>query len=576
MYEVSQAYLDAMKSEEQEHILYGTIGSYEFDRSNILRGSFSITNQCSDGQEMKIGQVYVGQLQGTFINTSVPRNSWRGQEITVYFGLKVEGGTYEEVPLGIYTVEEANWTASGVEVTAYDHMAKFDIPYRNFSTVGNAYPMINLACYYAGVTFGMTEEEVEALPNGQTAITAYPDNDMETWRDCISWIAQLLCCFATIDRAGNLVMRQYGGEPVDTIDSSHRFTGASFSDYETKYTGISIVEMASGVTKYYSVEPDDGLTYSLGSNPYMQYGTDAHKDAVRNTVLGAIQEINFVPFKVTAIGNPAYDLGDTLVFEDGLADSTKESCITRYVFTYNDNYEMQGVGKNPALSTAKSRAEKSIAGLRSEVSAGDYIVYSYVNSEALTVGSESWTQIVSLDFTTVNPRSKIQEWTEIKLDVTPSGDDPVVVYVKYKVNSIEEPYQPVETYSEDGYHTLSLLYFIGEISENTEYNWGVFLKVSGGTASIAVGDVHSTIAGQGLAAEVGESETDIEFSDEFVGYTLSGRLTPKTFNDDLVVDVPVPADCGPSDTFAGFAIYRGTINVTHGSDDVAVVTTTTT
>jgi hypothetical protein len=34
--------------------------------------------------------------------------------------------TYEDVPLGIFHVSEANWGESGVEITAYDNMARFE------------------------------------------------------------------------------------------------------------------------------------------------------------------------------------------------------------------------------------------------------------------------------------------------------------------------------------------------------------------------------------------------------------------------------------------------------------------
>lgn len=568
MYSVSQAYLDAMKSEEQEHILYGTIGSYSFDRSNILRGSFSITNQCSDNTEVKIGQVYIGELKATFVNVSVPRSSWRGLEITVYFGLKVAGGTFEEVPLGVYTVQEANWTASGIEVTAYDHMAKFDKMYKNLTTVGHAYPLINLACYYAGVTFGMTEAEVEALPNGDIDITAYPQNDMETWRDSVAWIAQMLGCFATMDRQGQLVLRQYGGEPVDTIDSSHRFTGASFSDYETKYTALTITEMATGEVKSYKLDTDDGLTYDLGSNPYLQYGTDTQKDERRNAILTAISAIDYVPFKVTAIGNPAYDLGDVLVFSEGLADGTKESCITKYVFTYNDSYEMQGVGKDPALATAKSKIDKALSGVLSEVSAGDYTVYAYTNADAINAGEDEWVDIANYKFATKNPKSCLQEWTEVKMTVTPTGTDPVTVYFKYLLDGQEESYQPQEAFSEAGVHTYNLLYYIEGIEATTEYRWRVLMKVVNGSATIAVEDVHSTIAGQGLAGTVGDSSTEILIQESFYKKRMAGNLLLASFTDSVIVDTPNPAQPAIGDAFDSIALNTRRVVVNYFEETV--------
>jgi hypothetical protein len=65
---------------------------------------------------------------------------------------------------------------------------------------------------------------------------------------------------------------------VDTIDDAHRFTGGSFSDYVTRYTGLSVVNMEDSTTSYYAEDEDDGLTMNLGSNPFLQYGVAATKE----------------------------------------------------------------------------------------------------------------------------------------------------------------------------------------------------------------------------------------------------------------------------------------------------------
>jgi hypothetical protein len=84
MYKVSDAYKTAMKKPVQQFSLSGTIStstigtSATFTDKNILTGSFSITNQCSDESSVLIGQVYVGELDATFLNVAVPRYAWKG------------------------------------------------------------------------------------------------------------------------------------------------------------------------------------------------------------------------------------------------------------------------------------------------------------------------------------------------------------------------------------------------------------------------------------------------------------------------------------------------------------------
>jgi prophage tail gpP-like protein len=147
------------------------------------------------------------------------------------------------------------------------------------------------------VVLGMTQTEVEALTNGTELLGVYSDNDMETWRDLLSWVAQSVACFATMDRSGQLILKQYNQTVVDTIDDVHRLEGSSFADYITRYTGMSIVNISDQTTTYYSVETDDALTMNLGSNPLLQYGLDATKKAQREAILNAIQQINYVPFE---------------------------------------------------------------------------------------------------------------------------------------------------------------------------------------------------------------------------------------------------------------------------------------
>lgn len=451
MYQVSDSYKIAMRSEEQEHSIRGTIGRFSFSRENILRGSLSITNQCSDNSEIKIGQVYIGEFKATFLDTAVPRYSWRGLDITVYFGLKVAGGLYEEIPLGIFTVSEADWTSSGVAVTAYDYMAKFDKKYNGKQTVGDAYTLAAFACEQCGVEFGMTEDEMASFPNGDIVLSIYSENDIETWRDFLSWLAQTLGCFATINRSGQLVFRPYGGEPVDTIDDSHRFTGASFSDYETRYTGMSVVDIKTEHTAYYNVEPDNGLTYNLGSNPFLQDGIEEMKVARRLAVLGALQNINYVPFKATAIGNPAYDLGDVLIFSDGIADGTKKSCLTKYVFRYNNKYEMQGVGKDPTLASAKSKSDKNIAGLRASMQAKNITVHTYTNIQALTIKDTRDTDIISINFAVVEDTKPVFIAT-VPLTMSVDG----YVELTYWMDGAQLQEDTLRVYLERGEHFLTI------------------------------------------------------------------------------------------------------------------------
>lgn len=72
MYAVSEEYREAMHSKVQTFRLTGTAGNKPFTEANILKGSFSITNQCSGSDAVEIGQVYIDELNATFMNMGMP------------------------------------------------------------------------------------------------------------------------------------------------------------------------------------------------------------------------------------------------------------------------------------------------------------------------------------------------------------------------------------------------------------------------------------------------------------------------------------------------------------------------
>ena len=57
MYAVSEEYRKAMHGKVQTFRLTGTAGNRPFTEANILKGSFSVTNQCSGSDAVEIGML---------------------------------------------------------------------------------------------------------------------------------------------------------------------------------------------------------------------------------------------------------------------------------------------------------------------------------------------------------------------------------------------------------------------------------------------------------------------------------------------------------------------------------------
>ena len=265
MVNISEAYKVAMRSVAQEHRLIGTVGNVSFDESNIVDGSFTITNQSTDTSDVVLGSCYVGELQAEFTGLNITWSNWIGKVISPVFGLKLGNNEWESVPLGKFRIAKATHTEFGVHVTAYDNMTKFDKVFKKsrFMNLSGMYNIIDRICTDCGVTLGMTIAEIEALPNGsREGINIYGStgakkefaNDISTYRDLLFWCAQTLGCFATIDRAGQLVFRKYNQTVVDKVSDSNRLTGATFEDYITHYIGIYVENLDTNTEDYYGYD----------------------------------------------------------------------------------------------------------------------------------------------------------------------------------------------------------------------------------------------------------------------------------------------------------------------------------
>jgi hypothetical protein len=599
MYAVSEKYKAAMKQPVQRFRMTGTIGDHSFTDENILTGSFSITNQCSGNDEITIGQVYIGELDATFMNMPISRYGWKGLEIKPVFGLRLPDGTYEDVPLGVFTVETAEWTASGIVVKAYDHMALLDENCNKVITEVTPYECAQRIASETGVSFANTEKDFESFANGTTMISETTTNDVETWRDLVSWLAQTLGCFATADRDGNIVFRGFNQTVVDTIDDAHRFTGGSFSDYVTRYTGLSVVNMEDSTTAYYAEDEDDGLTMNLGSNPFLQYGVAATKEEMARAILTSIQQIKYVPFTCRAIGNPAYDLGDVLVFTDGLADGDALYCITKYTFQYNQYFEMVGVGTDPSLASARSKTDKNLAGLLSNTDENQLVHYQFTNTQVMEVGDGKRVPVASIRFATATKASEVSLWAELLLDTKLSTTHAIgstklkevtiadssaptsaelqseitelqtgvsalderltsaetelalpnkmTVTVSYTLAGDEIDYHPAETYDVAGKHILTLHYYIGNVKANTVYLFVIFLTASGGSVYLDTNCINAVIEGMGLAG-TGKWDGTINAEEEFTGFSMGSVIGTLTEEVKTALLTPVPT--GASDAVA--------------------------
>ena len=530
MYPVSKEYQKAISESSRSFFWTGAITTkagkkYTFGNKDIVKGSGYISRQCSGSSEIELGSVYAAEL-GISLFSDIDRYSLEDASITLSFHLKAGDETYEEVPMGIFYIAEANRKIKTLELKAYDAMLNLD---KNFDKgLSSAFPydflsLLSKACH---VELAQTKEEIEALANGTELLGIYQENDIETWRDFLYYLAQALGCFSTIDREGKLRLIPYGITDNKTVDSRHRFS-STFSDFVTRYTAVSSTNKKTDIAEYYSVKPDDGLTMNLGVNPLLQFGLEEKRKRIINNILSAVTVVNYVPFDSDTIGDPALDLGDVIKFTGGHADETKRSAITSIETKINGKQKIKCVGKNPRLAGAKSKNDKNIAGLQSSMNENKLSIYTYVNALKINAGAEK-TSIINIEFASgdetnaefhaevildvrsnaVSRRADAETTIEIgeeskviSIPVNWTDDGKTILKAYYVLDGKEvEQFHPSETWF-SGKHLLNLYYPIIEMKANELHTFEVMIELTDGTATIEPQNAMATISGQGLGAQ---------------------------------------------------------------------------
>lgn len=589
MYPVSSAFLQAVQENTRRYYWTGQITTkggavYPFGYEDIVKGSGYITAQCCGSAEIELGTVYAAEM-GVTLFSQIDRYTLEGAEVRLYYHLRLADGSFEEVPMGIFEVSEANRTAHCLELKAYDYMLRFEKSFNGFETVGNAYAFLDLCCKACAVELAHTKEEIEGMPNGAEVLSVYPENDIETYRDVLYFVGQVLGGFFCINRMGKLELRKYGAEPVMEVESRHRFT-SSFSDFITRYTAVSSTNLRTQTAEYYALEQDDGLTMNLAVNPLLQFGLEETREQLCRNILADISVVDYVPFDSSTIGNPALDLGDVLTFSGGQADGAQIACITSFDCKIGGRQRLKCVGKNPRLAQAKSKNDKNISGLLNQIEAGKIGIHTFTNASAYTVAGSS-VRIISIEFA-AKEETHVQFFGQVLVDVsaeqvgrsaTASGsivvpfpaaggsdgdaagegtdgssgepgadtgsvtvdvelpvtwteDGKAVAHVTYEFNDSEVlVHYPAETWG-SGKHILSLYYPIDNLVPNITNTFNVHLRMEGGTALIGTGGCIASISGQGMAA--GAAWDGTITAEEYVErFTVGGGLQAKEFSGDM-------------------------------------------
>lgn len=361
MYAVSEDYEAAIVAATRIEYISGTItladtSTVTLENDIIDSGSMSISRGCVNGGDLDIGGADAAILQiGLLLDDDL-----EGATIEPVYNLLVDAelDTWEQVPLGKFYVADPKRESNVMRVIAPDGMSQLEQVPVSPPSSGTPFDYLDYAATQAGVSLEQIEATIEAMPNGTYTIT-YPDtSEIETLRDLVMWVSQLLAGFAFFNMDGKLEISQMTGAAVREIDASCRKTGFALSDITKHITALEW--KVGGIPHIYRGDPDTGGLLSLEDSPLIRGETTAViEGTLMPAILASVTQTQYRPFNCELCRpDPALEPGDLLTLSGGPAGAGVSGLLTNMVWQFRRAQSLAGAGMDNALPTSKTQLQK--------------------------------------------------------------------------------------------------------------------------------------------------------------------------------------------------------------------------
>ncbi len=376
------------------------------ETADFMNHGIEIQNDTSSSGSFDLGAAIIGKLTLTLNNFDGQFSDYDFTDCVIwpYVGLVINNSV-EWIPMGVFVEDNANVSDFTVTVEALDRLSLLDKPYSDSMLTYPATLMqiFKGICNDCGVQYATT-----VFPNSKYIVPERPNDEALTYREMLSYVAQLAGRFAHTDREGRIALNWYGdtsGEVEDEIE----YDGGNFTDYSSgdnldgggfwtdisnadggtfgskgeykipalqslsaetdtiTITGITLTaqvvaegeEESEGETVKY-ISGAEGYTFDLTENPLIQHDVQSVLDNIAAEVVG----MTFRPYSAAMYPNPALDAGDAVVLIDRKGNEYS-SVITSMSYTYNGGQNISAEAETP--SDKQSTRYDAVAKLRSDV-----------------------------------------------------------------------------------------------------------------------------------------------------------------------------------------------------------------
>ena len=407
MYAVSDAYKQAVTGDAREFKIRANI--YFRDKTIQMFDDSTIENEVTIESQMMAGSpsddtIDIGaatskKLTMTVRNDKTDLRRFAGARLWLYVSLRLENGAFEDVPMGKFFINNKSVSRVGDQVTfsAYDGMILLHYELTNeIREELKGKTALEAAQILCGnqlpfVSPKSPEGEAVTLPNSDLELD-FDSEQIETARDGIMWIAQLMGCFARVNRLGQLEFVQIKSwwkmydETTGTILAVRNIQGdqrfkTKFADDRIHIVGVSmrgadnkLVTQRYGYSHENEEDPTSDVTVEMATNPLI-ISSDKPLSEILGNILAELSTAYFYSFSTEMANDPALDAGDTIRLKGGVINGTNHNndligFITHNVWRYRGHQEITNASSVPIVfdggdsesgTPARSRARSASA-----------------------------------------------------------------------------------------------------------------------------------------------------------------------------------------------------------------------
>lgn len=386
MYNVTNAYLSAVRARTRTEQITGTITFADntiaqITEKHIGSRGCSLERSNTKSTDFACGGVTAAKLT-IHLKTKRARFVFAQCKIALTYGIKLQDGTWFEIPLGIFRAMETKRIGNGVEIVGYDNTTKLNKKYYGQILVGTPFEVLAKICTLCDLPLGVAD--LNGFPNSAQNIRIDSTSDCKTYWDCVKQVCMVVAGFGCVNPAGELVVKRFSQTSNTTLEDRNRYS-LTASDYICQFTkliventngGIYVAEKAGGTSngvdtailgkgvlgrmvlgrKESQLLPSAAVTSILQFAACWNVGEAEALQSRTEAVLNELYSLPYTPAKWLMPGDPAMEPGDRITHKTD--SGTFDSLVTYTLWKFNGKMHVESADSNPdRLALYESRTE---------------------------------------------------------------------------------------------------------------------------------------------------------------------------------------------------------------------------